>query len=563
MQPEKQANRLMEKTNPLLRLWNLIALEKKEISSIYFYAILSGLLQLSVPLGVQAIIGFVLGASMVTSVYILIIVIVIAVLLVGIMQINQMKIIEKIQQKIFTNYSFEFAQKIPRFDLKKADHYYLPEKVNRFFDIISIQKGLSKILLDIPTASIQLFLGLIILSLYNLIFVVFGFLLITILWAILKFTSKKGLRTSLQESTHKYAVVAWLQEMARVIQLFKSSDGTNLNYQKTDKNVVHYLHSRTAHFNVLLIQFRSLVVFKVVITVAMLTVGTYLLLNQELNIGEFIATEIIILSLISAVEKLIGGLDGIYDVITGLEKLASVTEIPAEKNGKQLFSRKNNGIGIELIDFSFEFQNDKKVLQNINLNILPNTMLCISGNEGSGKSTFLKALDGNYNDFSGSFLINQIPLLNYNLASLRSNIGYYLNRHELFNGTIAENIYMGREDISFEKIIETARAIGIGDFLNSLPDGFETEIDPGGVKMPGTLIKQILLLRAFVHEPKLLLLEEPWQGLPLLIQQKIKEFLFVRKESSTIIVVSNDENFAKSCDSHIELQNGRISQTNN
>ena len=153
------------------------------------------------------------------------------------------------------------------------------------------------------------------------------------MWFILRITSIKGLSTSLEESAYKYEVVAWLEEIARVIKSFKFSQGSHMNLQKTDKNVLGYLKARTAHFNVLLLQYRTLVFFKVAITTTMLTVGTYLLLSQQLNIGAFIAAEIVILSVIAAVEKLIGSIDSVYDVITGLEKLASVTEIPLENEG--------------------------------------------------------------------------------------------------------------------------------------------------------------------------------------------------------------------------------------
>ena len=97
----------MDTITPVKRLWLLIASEKKEIASIYFYAIMSGLVQLSVPLGIQAIISFVLGASMVTSIFVLIVLVVTGVFLVGVFQMNQMKLIEKIQQRIFANLSVE------------------------------------------------------------------------------------------------------------------------------------------------------------------------------------------------------------------------------------------------------------------------------------------------------------------------------------------------------------------------------------------------------------------------------------------------------------------------
>ncbi len=167
----------MNKRTPLKRLSELLIPHKSEISAIYFYAILSGLVQLSLPLGVQAIIGFVLGASMVTSIYILIALVVAGTFLVGVFQMNQMKLIEKIQQTIFTKNALEFADKIPKFNLFKTDHYYLPEKVNRFFDTINVQKGLTKILLDMPVATIQIGFGLILLSFYHPLFIVYGLLL--------------------------------------------------------------------------------------------------------------------------------------------------------------------------------------------------------------------------------------------------------------------------------------------------------------------------------------------------------------------------------------------------
>lgn len=139
-----------------------------------FFAILSGLIQLSLPVGVQAIIGFVLGGTLSASLAVLITVLVAGVLLAGIMQINQMKIIEKIQQRIFVKYAYAFADRIPKLDLKEIDSYYLPELVNRFFDTVSLQKGISKLLLDLPMAMIQILFGLILLPFYHPFFIFFG-----------------------------------------------------------------------------------------------------------------------------------------------------------------------------------------------------------------------------------------------------------------------------------------------------------------------------------------------------------------------------------------------------
>ena len=339
----------MPKTaTPLSKILNLVKLERKEITAVYFYAILNGLIQLSLPLGVQAIIGFVMGASMRASLIVLIALVVTGVLIAGILQINQMKIIEKIQQKLFVRYSFAFATHIPKLDLKKNDKFYLPELVNRFFDIPILQKSLSKILLDIPTASIQIVFGLALLAFYHPAFIFFGIFLITLLWLIIRYSGNRGLQTSLDESTYKYKVAGWLEESARVIKSIKLAKSNDLHLQKTDEEVTGYLHARNSHFKILLLQYHVLVLFKTVITAAMLIVGTILLVNQQLNIGQFIAAEIIILLVLNSVEKLIMNLGTVYDTLTSIEKISSLTDKPAEENGSVQLAPADQGLQVEM-----------------------------------------------------------------------------------------------------------------------------------------------------------------------------------------------------------------------
>src|SRR5215203_2819003 len=323
----------MAQTSPLRRIARLVREEKSEISSIYFYAILSGLIQLSLPLGIQAIIGFVLGGAMSTSLVILITLVVMGVLINGILQMNQMKIIERIQQKIFVRYSFAFTTHIPKLDLQKIDGFYLPELVNRFFDIPVLQKSLSKILLDFPLAITQIILGLVLLSFYHPAFIFFGMLLLLLLVLIFRVTGNKGFQTSLEKSTYKYRVAGWLEEMARVVKQFKFSAHNSLHEKKADDKVVNYITARKAHFSILLLQYKVLIAFKVIITAAMLIVGCLLLLDQQINIGQFVAAEIVIIIVINAVEKLIINLDSVYSALTSVEKINKLLDKTAEKGG--------------------------------------------------------------------------------------------------------------------------------------------------------------------------------------------------------------------------------------
>jgi ABC-type bacteriocin/lantibiotic exporter with double-glycine peptidase domain len=539
---------------PFIRLLDLIKVEKKEITSIYFYAILSGIISLILPLGIQAIVGFVLGATMVTSIFVLIFIVVFAVLISGILQINQMRIIEKVQQKIFVKNAFLFTEVIPKVDLQTIDKYYMPEKVNRFFDTINVQKGISKLLLEIPTASIQIIFGLLLLSFYHPIFIAFDLILVFILWLIFRFTSKIGLETSIAESNYKYKVVSWLEEMARVLKSFKFSQGAHLNLTKTDANLVNYLEARTNHFKVLLLQYKTLIFFKVAITAVMLFVGTSLLLKQELNIGEFIAAEIVILTVIAAIEKLIGSIDSVYDVITGLEKLASVTELSPEKDGNIQLLKTNEGLSINASNVSFAYDEEDLILNDVSFTIEKNQIVGLTGNAGSGKATLLSILGGNYKSFKGNIFINNLPIQNYKLEDFRKQIGYYHSMQDIFEGTVWENISMNRPNVQLEKVINIAKELGIINVLKSLPNGLETSIDPIGKKLSSSVVKKILLLRAFANEPSLLLLEHPWSGLEKSEMESIKSYILSKKHHSTVLIVTKDKDFISSCDQLITLK---------
>jgi len=221
----------------------------------------------------------------------------------------------------------------------------------------------------------------------------------------------------------------------------------------------------------------------------MLTLGSYLLINQQLNVGEFVAAEIVIMLVIGAVEKLITSLDSAYDVITGLEKLASVTDNPLETSG-DLELNTRVGLEVEMKNFSFEFEAGKPVLDSVNIHINPGDKIQISGPAGSGKSILLRVLTGNYIDFQGTLLINKIPIKNYSLQSLRKHTGILLQNQEIFGGTVWENISLGNKEISPSVILTTAADLGIDDFLNHFPLGFETEVEPLGKKTPQTIVKK-------------------------------------------------------------------------
>jgi ABC-type bacteriocin/lantibiotic exporter with double-glycine peptidase domain len=534
--------------SPLSRILALLKEEKADITSIYFFAILNGLIQLSLPIGIQAIIGFVLAGTMSVSITVLISAVVFGVLLVGILQINQMKIIEKIQQKIFVKYAYAFANRIPQLDLKKIDAYYLPELVNRFFDTISMQKSISKILLDLPAATIQILFGLILLSFYHPAFILFGILLVGILWIILFSTGSKGLESSLEESRYKYGLVAWFEELARLVKTFKFSANTNLHLKRADEKTINYLSARTRHFVILLLQYRTLVGFKVIITAAMLVVGTFLLLDLQINIGQFVAAEIIIIMVINSVEKIIMNLDSVYDTLTAIEKVSKITDKPLDVSGKYLPATNQISIQVQNLKFGYD---EKIILHDVNFQINAGEKVCITGSDGAGKSTLLKVLTGSYRGFEGSLMLNSVPIGNYDLSALRQRTGILFPAENIFEGTLWENITMGNGEVEKAYVTQLVQQCGLMPFLSTLTDGYDTHLDPAGKRLSRNVIQKIQLVRALAHKPRLLLLEEPWQGIEDHFKLDIQQLLL--QLDATVLIASNDDAFAKRCDKIITL----------
>ena len=543
----------------LKRFYNLLELDKKDVSQIFFYAIFAGLISLSLPLGIQAIINFIQSGRISASWIVLIILVVFGVALVGILSLMQLRITENLQQKIFVRSSFEFAARLPKIKSEQLYNLYPPELANRFFDTMTIQKGTSKLLIDFSAALLQIIFGILLLSLYHPYFIVFGILLLFLLYFIFKFSYKSGLETSLKESKFKYKVASWLQEIARNNSSFRNELNYDFALEKNNQIVSDYLNYREKHFNVIKKQFSQLIVFKIIITASLLLIGGFLVLSQQMNIGQFVASEIIILLVINSVEKIIIGLETFYDVLTSIEKIGQVTDLELEESTiiKNETCYSNIVLETEKIKFKFP-DSENEVLNAINLKIEQGEKIIIEGENGSGKTTLIRLLSGLLQPTSGSFFINDDTFRKINLKQYRSQIGSIIQGETPFEGTILENITFKDAKITFEDIKWAIDGVQLSSFVKSLEGGLDSKIYPEGKQLSSSNAQKILLARSIIHRPKVLFYEDPTDRMDEKVANEIIDFITSEKNKWTIIVSSKNPYWKTKCSRKIIMQNGSI-----
>ncbi len=539
--------------SPLVRFWNLINQYKKQIRLIYYYAIVSGLVNLSLPLGIQAIINYLQTGELTTSWVVLVIFVLIGISISGVIQISQLRIVEDIQQDIFTRSAFEFAFRVPKIKQLSLDKVHAPELVNRFFDILTIQKGLPKILIDFSLAAFQIVFGLTLLTFYSTYFIFLGVTLVLIIYLIFKITGPKGLETSIKESKYKYNLAHWIEEIASNAKAFKIFNKEHLHLNKTDDINIKYLESREKHFKILIKQFVLFIGFKVWVAAGLLVLGGYLVFKQQMNIGQFVASEIIIILIINSVEKVIRIMETIYDVLTALDKIGYVTDLPLDQetgNG-QLVS--NKGVSIEVNNLKFKYPNEEGyIFENLSFDIEAGEKVWLRGASGKGKSTLLNILARIHTINGGEVLIQNRPYSFYNIDSFNENIGFINPSTGLFEGDIKDNILMNRtiDPVLLNEILDV---LNLSDYIARLKAGMKTEVDSEGRRMPRSIIQKIILARTLVGNPSLLLLEDPLQFIDEEEKKSIIDYIMNPNKPWTVIVIADYLYWAEKSNQIIKL----------
>ncbi|WP_031530175.1 ABC transporter transmembrane domain-containing protein [Dyadobacter crusticola] len=322
----------VEAPTPWERLVGMLYVERTTINFIFIYAILIGLIGLTLPLGTTAVFNFLSNGAIFSSTYILIGMVLLGVVVGGLLLIAQLTLVEVLEQKIFAKAALEFAYRFPRIKKDELTGEHPPELVNRFFDVTTIQKGLTKLLVDVVASTVQIFFAAILLSFYHPVFIVFGVVTVLVILLMLGLFYKRGVMTSIEESEYKYEVVAYLEAVAADLDAYRNQPAQLKKViAETDKLTSKYLKARNEHFRILRKFFASSVALRTTLMGGLLLLGSHYVIERQMTLGQFVAAEVIIVQISYAVEKFMTSLNTLFDMVTGSEKLAVVTDLELEE----------------------------------------------------------------------------------------------------------------------------------------------------------------------------------------------------------------------------------------
>ena len=548
---------------PFQRFVALLRPEIREIRVILVLSVITGVLYLATPLTVDAVVNnFAFGGEQPVYVQALIVLAVFLLFLLamlGVLRAAQDYALEIIQRRLFVRLTADVAYRLPRVPLEVLEAHQGPELVNRFFDVVTIQKSSSGLLLDGINVIFSTLIGLVVLGFYHPLLLLFALILLVLLVLVVFLPAKRAVRTSIEESYAKHSVVGWLEQIAMFPVLFRSSGAAEIACSTADRLAQKYLQARKAHFRVLMGQIASLLALQAVASAALLSIGGWLVLRAELTLGQLVASELIVAAIVAAISKLGKHLESWYDAMAAVNKLGYLVDLPVERSHGERPSAPDKGLSVQLQDLGYTHANGQHLLDALSLEIRPGTRVGIVSPGGLGGSALLDLMAGLREATSGRVLLNGTDLRLWQLGELRRQV-FLVRGQEIVEGSILDNVRLGRPDLDIESVNRALEGVGLLGAIQQLPEGLETQLSPGGHPLSGSQRSRLILARAIIRKPRLLLVDEALDGLETGTLERLEAALFDDREPRTLVLVTRDPDLIQRCDQVLHLGDCHLSR---
>lgn len=533
---------MAQKTSPFRLLLNLIELESRDISLLIGYGILVSIFSLSVPLAIDLLVTTIAAGTVTLPLIVVAVALTVLLSISGLFSIIQLYVAELIERRIFVRTTCQAASTLWETDIREFEHTNVLSLLNRFFDVVNVQKVFTKLTLDTITAILSILVGLIFMVIFSSLLWGLSTLLVLLMIFLIIVAGYGGVKTNIAESDAKYALADALDEVGINIVSYKVFSDAQHVVNRFEIPLRAWLTHRKSHFAIIVRQQIVAAVLRIVMIVAILLVGGFLVIDRQISLGQLVASEIIILLFLSSVENIIKQIPAFYTLLTSLSKLEQLTSLRYEVNGVVPFALngKDEGLSIEFVGVRFGYHDTIPLLRSINLHIPSGSRVCIVGKSGSGKSTLGHMMLGLLQPQHGSIFINNHDTRLLDRATYRQHIGYIKTNDEIVKGTVLDNIVWGREGISQEEIRWALEITMLDKWLNTTEHGLLTPVEARGVNLSTGQIRRIMIARAIVHRPKLLIIDEGFNGIEDNIKLSIIQRLYDKSNPWTIVTITHD-----------------------
>ena len=537
---------------PVERLFEIIKLERQDIHLLIMLSFGYGLLGISTPIAVQALVNIVTMGGVLQPLYVVSIILFTLLLLAGALYVFEGYVVELIQRRLFIRTALNVANNTQGVDISIHDDTNLVELMNQFFDISTVQKSASTLLTVGLTAFLQGFIGAIILIFYSQYFAIIIVIVLIFLAFIIFVLGNNATTTAIDESRAKYATAAGLETIAQNFYMFKFYNGLQRVRDLTNNLANIYLEKRTAHFRTLLHQNIGGVILYAMIGTVMLALGGALVIKGQINLGQFVAAELIIFGVLAAFVRFISKLEYFYGMMAALDKIGELDDLPQEMLGKhQIDSRNLSHLGA--YQLSFNYSQRVQPIQDVSFNLAKGESLAILGADGAGKSTLVKIITGLRAPSVGHIEFNGNDLRQLNQNSLRNLIGL-ANKVEVTKGSVLENILLGRSTIALSTVNLVLNELGLLEDFSNLENGLDTQLTAFGAPLSTTQLQRLMLARAIVGKPNLLIIDGLLDNLSSEELNSVLSLLSVHKADWMLMVTTRFELIADKFDSTLVLK---------
>jgi ABC-type bacteriocin/lantibiotic exporter with double-glycine peptidase domain len=479
----------------------------------------------------------------------------------GCLRIMQLIAVEMLQRRLVVRLSLSLAGRIAHVSFREFQRKFGPEYVLRFLEVFSAQKTIANMLLDGLAVLFQIVVGLVLVSFYHPFFLVFAFLLSACLVLVVLPLGRGAVRAAIKESDAKYDVATWLQDIARVPMLFKSDRGDAFAVERADQLMGSYLKWRVAHFRVLLRQVIGSVVIQVVASALLLGLGGWLVIQQQLTLGQLVAAEIVVGMVLTGVAKLGKYLDSFYELCASVAKLDALFDVPCEKLSGAFFSPEAAPARLEVCNLTVRHRLEGgAILDNVSLYVAPGEKVAIIGEDGSGKSTLANCIYRVVQPHAGRVEIDGHDVREVHPLELRSEVALVRDL-DLFHGTIEENLTMAQDSISSSRVREALEMVGLLDDVYALADGLQTVLKGQAAPLSRGQAARLVLARALLQEPRLLIIDGLLDGMDEKVVAPLLMQLLDERASWSLIVLTHEVSILRHFDRSFVMNQGKLSPT--